>query len=76
MRKSPKTVGRVSVSVTRQTAPESTSDVGLRCANPTYVLAGMSNTLFVSRYQAQLPRKKEMAAFLHKAVDELGGGDE
>lgn len=38
MRKSPKTVGRVSASVTRQTAPESTSDVGLRCANPTCVL--------------------------------------
>ncbi|MDP2829968.1 MAG: hypothetical protein Q8O37_15360 [Sulfuricellaceae bacterium] len=38
MRKSPKTVGRISVSVTRQTAPESTADVGLRCANPTYVL--------------------------------------
>jgi predicted nuclease of restriction endonuclease-like (RecB) superfamily len=41
-----------------------------------YALAGMSNTLFVSRYQVQLPGKDEMAAFLHKAVRELGGGDE
>lgn len=40
-----------------------------------YALAGMSNTLFVSRYQVQLPGKEEMAAFLHKAVKELGGGD-
>jgi predicted nuclease of restriction endonuclease-like (RecB) superfamily len=40
-----------------------------------YALAGMSNTLFVSRYQVQLPGKDEMAAFLHKAVEELGGGD-
>lgn len=41
-----------------------------------YALAGMSNTLFVSRYQVQLPGKEEIAAFLHKAVEELGGGDE
>ena len=41
-----------------------------------YALAGMSNKLFVSRYQVQLPGKEEMAAFLHKAVEELGGGDE
>lgn len=41
-----------------------------------YALAGMSNQLFVSRYQVQLPGKEEMAAFLHKAVKELGGGDE
>lgn len=41
-----------------------------------YALAGMSNQLFVSRYQVQLPGKEEMAAFLHKAVEELGGGDE
>ena len=38
-----------------------------------YALAGMSNTLFVSRYQVQLPDKEEIAAFLHKAVEELGG---
>ncbi len=41
-----------------------------------YALAGMSNQLFVSRYQVQLPGKEEMAAFLHKAVEELGGGNE
>lgn len=41
-----------------------------------YALAGMSNQLFVSRYQVQLPGKAEMAAFLHRAVEELGGGDE
>ena len=40
-----------------------------------YALAGMSNQLFVSRYQVQLPGKEEMAAFLHKAVAELGGAD-
>jgi len=37
-----------------------------------YALADMSNQLFVSRYQVQLPGKDEMAAFLHKAVEELG----
>ncbi|NMG48996.1 DUF1016 family protein [Azoarcus communis] len=41
-----------------------------------YALAGMSNQLFVSRYQVQLPGKDEIAAFLHKAVAELGGEDE
>lgn len=41
-----------------------------------YALAGMSNNLFVSRYQVQLPGKEEIAAFLRKAVEELGGGDE
>lgn len=40
-----------------------------------FALAGMNNQLFVSRYQVQLPGKEEMAAFLHKAVEELGGGD-
>jgi hypothetical protein len=40
-----------------------------------YALAGMSNQLFVSRYQVQLPGKAEMAAFLHQAVAELGGGN-
>ena len=38
-----------------------------------YALAGMSNQLFVSRYQVQLPGEEEMAAFLHQAVAELGG---
>jgi len=36
-----------------------------------YALAGMSNQLFVSRYQVQLPEKEEIAAFLHKAIEEL-----
>lgn len=40
-----------------------------------YALAGMSNQLFVSRYQVQLPDKEEMAAFLHRAVAELGGDE-
>lgn len=40
-----------------------------------YALAGMSNQLFVSRYQVQLPGREEMAAFLHRAVEELGAGD-
>ena len=38
-----------------------------------YALAGMSNQLFVSRYQVQLPDKAQMAAFLHQALAELGG---
>lgn len=40
-----------------------------------YALAGMSNQLFVSRYQVQLPDKEQMAAFLHQAVAELGGSE-
>ena len=45
-------------------------------AQSLYALADMSNQLFVSRYQMQLPGKEEIVAFLHKAVEELGGGDE
>ena len=41
-----------------------------------YALAGMSNQIFVSRYQVQLPRKEEFATFLHRAVEELKSGDE
>lgn len=40
-----------------------------------YALAGMSNQLFVSRYQVQLPGKEEIAAFLHRALEELAGGN-
>jgi len=40
-----------------------------------YALADMSNQLFVSRYQVQLPAKEAMTAFLNKAVEELGGED-
>jgi hypothetical protein len=38
-----------------------------------YALADMSNTLFVSRYQVQLPDKKEIAEFVRRAVEQLGG---
>lgn len=41
-----------------------------------YALADMSNQIFVSRYQVQLPGKDEMTAFLHQAVAELGGGEQ
>lgn len=40
-----------------------------------YALAGMSNQLFVSRYQVQLPDKEDIAAFLHGALKELGDGN-
>lgn len=38
-----------------------------------FALNGISNPLFVSRYQVQLPDKAQIAAFLHQAVQELGG---
>ena len=38
-----------------------------------YALAGMSNKIFVSRYQMELPGKEEIVAFLHRAVEELEG---
>jgi RecB family endonuclease NucS len=38
-----------------------------------YALAGLSNSLFVSRYQVELPRPEDMAAFLNRAMKELGG---
>lgn len=41
-----------------------------------FALADMSNTLFVSRYQVQLPEKKEIAEFVKRAVEELGARDE
>ena len=37
-----------------------------------YALAGMTNKLFVSRYQLALPAAGEMEAFLRRAVGELG----
>lgn len=40
-----------------------------------YALAGMNNALFVSRYQVGLPNKEEMAAFVRRAVEEVGGDD-
>jgi len=36
-----------------------------------YALAGMTNKLFVSRYQLQLPEASEMEAFLRKAMVEV-----
>lgn len=39
-----------------------------------YALAGMSNSLFVSRYQVGLPGQDEMAAFVERAMKELGNG--
>ena len=41
-----------------------------------YALAGMTNALFVSRYQVQLPGKTEMRALVERAMEELGGGGE
>ena len=38
-----------------------------------FALADMSNQLFVSRYQVQLPGREAMEAFLHQAMKELGG---
>lgn len=40
-----------------------------------YALAGLNNTLFVSRYQVELPRREDMAMFLAQALKELGHGD-
>ncbi len=36
-----------------------------------FALAGLTNKLFVSRYQVQLPSKDQIAAFLQKALKEL-----
>lgn len=41
-----------------------------------YALAGMSNALFVSRYQVGMPDKEEMTAFVRRAVEEVGAGVE
>ncbi|MDZ5455923.1 DUF1016 N-terminal domain-containing protein [Azohydromonas lata] len=38
----------------------------------TALLAGMSDSLFVSRYQVELPAQEEMAAFVERAIRELG----
>jgi len=37
-----------------------------------YALAGMTNKLFVSRYQLQLPAASEMEAFIRQTLRELG----
>lgn len=42
---------------------------------PDVLLAGMSNQLFVSKYQMQLPGKEEMQRFVEEQIrKELGGG--
>jgi predicted nuclease of restriction endonuclease-like (RecB) superfamily len=38
-----------------------------------YALSGMTNQLFVSRYQLALPGKDEIVAFLQRAMEELDG---
>ena len=38
-----------------------------------YALADMNNTIFVSRYQVELPIKEDLTAFLHRALNELQG---
>lgn len=39
-----------------------------------YALAGMDNRLFVSKYQLELPKKKEMERFLEEQMKEIGYG--
>ena len=39
-----------------------------------YALAGMNNRLFVSKYQLELPKKKEMERFLKEQMREIGFG--
>ena len=36
-----------------------------------YALAGMGNTLFVSKYQLELPRKEEIQRFLEEQINEV-----
>ncbi len=40
-----------------------------------YALAGLDNTLFVSRYQLELPKKEEMQGFLQEQMKEAGYGE-
>ena len=37
-----------------------------------YALAGMDNSLFVSKYQLELPKKEEMQRFIEEQVRETG----
>jgi hypothetical protein len=39
-----------------------------------FALAGMNNSLFVSRYQLQLPPQIELEEFLQRALEELDNG--
>jgi hypothetical protein len=38
-----------------------------------YALAGMSNDLFVSKYQLELPAKDEMKRFIEEQMREVKG---
>ncbi len=38
-----------------------------------YALAGLADSLFVSRYQVELPKPEEMSDFLGRTMQELGG---
>ena len=38
-----------------------------------YALAGMDNALFVSRYQVELPMRKDMQRFIEKTIKEVDG---
>lgn len=37
-----------------------------------YVLAGMDNSHFISKYQLELPKKEEMQRFIEEQVRETG----
>ena len=37
-----------------------------------YALAGMNNDLFVSKYQLELPKKKEMQRFIEEQIKKEG----
>ena len=37
-----------------------------------YALAGMDNSLFVSKYQLEFPKKEEMQRFIEEQVRETG----
>jgi hypothetical protein len=38
-----------------------------------YALAGMDNSLFVSKYQFELPKKEDMQRFIEEQIRETGG---
>jgi hypothetical protein len=40
-----------------------------------YALAGMDNSLFVSKYMLELPKKEEIQAFIERHVRENKGND-
>jgi hypothetical protein len=38
-----------------------------------YAYAGMDNSLFVSQYQLELPKKEEIRKFIEELMREVGG---